>query len=308
MKASLLQLETFVAVATWQHFGHAAEDLHVSQPTVSTQLRRLEQRLGLELVVRGRGPTRLTPQGEALLPAAERVLAAARALEDQAAAIQRDRERVRVVVTPSVVNRLLPIVLEQLEAMDGAPEIDIADVDTGQVVEEIVAGRADVGIGRFLTAAPGIGITRLRWQDVHVLTGAGVLDGAPVDLTELSDRRLLIWPRGQNPAYFDALVEICRARGVDPRIEETTRRFSGTRSYLLRRGEAFSLVPADYAADTSTSFSSAPLDPPARLPLDLAWRKPLVPGGAAFVRALRSAQVGAAAHDDRPRALEREGI
>ena len=61
---SIHQLEYFVAVAEEQQFTRAAERLHVAQPSISSQIRRLEQVLGTPLFHRGRGPVALTDAGK----------------------------------------------------------------------------------------------------------------------------------------------------------------------------------------------------------------------------------------------------
>jgi DNA-binding transcriptional LysR family regulator len=69
------QLQYFVAVAETRHFTRAAERVHVSQPSLSQQVRALEKELGAELFSRARGNIALTDAGEALLPLARRILA-----------------------------------------------------------------------------------------------------------------------------------------------------------------------------------------------------------------------------------------
>ncbi|MEU1022315.1 LysR family transcriptional regulator, partial [Streptomyces sp. NPDC005904] len=69
------QLHYFVAVAETRHFTRAAEKVHVSQPSLSQQIRALEKELGAELFSRARGNITLTDAGEALLPLARRILA-----------------------------------------------------------------------------------------------------------------------------------------------------------------------------------------------------------------------------------------
>lgn len=97
---------------------------------------------------------------------------------------------------------------------------------------------------------------------------------------------LAIWPREQAPAYYDALLAICHERGLEPEVRESTERLLGPRSYLLRTGAAFALVPADFALEAPPSLASAPLVPPATIPLELAWRAPLTRGAEQVVRAV----------------------
>ena len=68
------QLEYLVAVADLKHFGRAAQASHVSQPTLSQQLRTLEERLGVTLIERGLGGAELTPIGREIADRARSVL------------------------------------------------------------------------------------------------------------------------------------------------------------------------------------------------------------------------------------------
>ena len=72
---SLVQLESFVAVAEEQHVGRAARRLHVSQPPLTRRIHALEDELGVELIDRTAKGMRLRPEGSALLPRARKILA-----------------------------------------------------------------------------------------------------------------------------------------------------------------------------------------------------------------------------------------
>jgi DNA-binding transcriptional LysR family regulator len=82
---SLVQIESFVAVAEAEHLGRAAQRLHVSQPPLTRRIKSLEDELGARLFER-------TPRGMRLLPAGERFLAHARAI---LAAVDRAKGDVR---------------------------------------------------------------------------------------------------------------------------------------------------------------------------------------------------------------------
>ena len=86
MKFSLKQLEIFVSVAELNSFTRAAEELYLTQSTVSAHISSLENALGVPLFSRGtRRSVQLTPQGQRLYPAAKRVLSDCRALDQLAA-------------------------------------------------------------------------------------------------------------------------------------------------------------------------------------------------------------------------------
>ena len=104
--------------------------------------------------------------------------------------------------------------------------------------------------------------------------------GEAADLAALDDLRLLIWPREQNPEYHDLVLGACRDNGVDPQVVESATRFSGSYSYLLTDGQAFALVPTDYAREAPASLAWAPLRRPARLPHSQGHARPSRGGGA----------------------------
>lgn len=301
MDFSLRQLRVFRVLAGTEHFGRAAELLGLSQPTVSADLRSLERGLRLRLFVRSRAGTALTEEGAALLPLAERVLAEAEALADQADRLRQEPGTVRLAATPSLINHLVPALLHELDQRAARVRVEVVEVPTGAVERSLAAGDADLGLGHFVARPPQTRLACIAHDEVCVLTAAGDLDPTvPADLTALAGRRLLIWPRRQHDDYFDALVQACRERGMDPEIIESAGAVSGAQSYQLRNGTAFSLVPFDFAREASPTLSYAPLDPPLTVPLHAVWRVPVVDGVVEVVRTLRTVRRGAARR--RPRA------
>ena len=71
---TLRELRYLVALANRSHFGRAAEDCHVSQPTLSTQIRKLEEYLGLTLIERNAKSFALTPIGQDVVEKARRIV------------------------------------------------------------------------------------------------------------------------------------------------------------------------------------------------------------------------------------------
>jgi DNA-binding transcriptional LysR family regulator len=92
----LRRLRFFVELARDLHFGRSAERQHVSQPTLSQQIKRLEDELGVALFVRPAGTVTLTPAGARLLPRAEELLAHAEAFNALAADLAADPDAAAV--------------------------------------------------------------------------------------------------------------------------------------------------------------------------------------------------------------------
>lgn len=291
MRATPRQLAVFVALASELHFGRAAQRLRLAQPTVSKELAHLERTLRIQLFHRSSGGTTLTAEGAELLPHAVRVLDAMDELERAAASAGRRLGReVRVAASPSVVNRLMPLVLRRLERVHPDLTVSAVEVDTGEVTVALDAGEADLGLGHHLDA-PLRGRSRTIGRDeLFVIAAEAVVgSGRTADLAQLRDIPLLLWPREQSPVYHDALVEVCRARGLDPLLLTGTSRLSGSRSYLLREGRAFALGPRDFAVSEAHGVRATRLHPPAHVPLDLAWIDPPSPDARTVIEQVQAA-------------------
>jgi len=124
MDVHLRELRYFVAVAEQLHFGRAAEQLFVSQPALSKQIRALELRLRVSLFDRDRRAVRLTDAGAALLPKARAVLAAWEQAEGELAAVTATAAATLVVGISTGLGRgLLPAVRARFAA--AAPEAQL---------------------------------------------------------------------------------------------------------------------------------------------------------------------------------------
>lgn len=297
MDFSLRQLRVFATLAATEHFGRAAELLRLSQPTVSADIRALERAVGLQLFTRSRAGTTLTDAGSALLPHADDVLARSDDFAEQAAQLGQEPQHVRLAATPSVINYLVPAVLNALNTSPSGVQVSVVEVSTGGLEEKLAAGEADLGVGHFVHASSSTERARIAHDEVCVLTARGDIDPTlPINLHALRDRNLLIWPREQHPDYFDALLAACRERGLDPNIVESTSALSGAQSYLLRNGQAFSLVPFDFAREASPSMAFAALEPPLCIPLDAIWHRPASPAVAHILSTLRRVRKGTVRH------------
>ena len=98
------KLEFFMALAKARHFGRAAEDLGITQPTLSAAIKQLEDQLGVMLVQRGSRFQGLTPEGEQVLAWARRITGDARAMREEMRAAKRGLTgRIRIAAIPTAL-------------------------------------------------------------------------------------------------------------------------------------------------------------------------------------------------------------
>ena len=277
MKVSLGQLRAFAAVAREAHFGRAAASLGVAQPTVSKEIRQLERAIGAPLILRSAAGSVLTAAGEHLRPLADRVVEAVREFERAAEGARRvSRRSITVAASPSIVNRLLPELLRYLDDAESGITIVPLEVETGEVADAVETGRADLGIGHLIGAAPNSVTRQLGMDEVYLLLHNSWASRVQEtgDLRALGTLPLLLWPREHNPSYYDFLVDTCRERGLDPLVLTGTSRIGGSWAYFLEDARAFSLVPKDFALRVGRGeLTAQQLDPPAFLPLEAVWTR-----------------------------------
>ncbi|MEU5048156.1 LysR family transcriptional regulator [Streptomyces sp. NPDC021096] len=217
-----------VAVAETGTLVAAAERLHLTQPTLSRQLRDLERRLGTPLFRReGR---RMTPTaaGEALLARARVMLAEARAAqEDVRLAAQGLRGRLTITFAGSGINGPLGAALRTVR--ETLPDVELCLVesfDDARMSAEVLEGRCDLAVQRLPAQDERLAV-REWWREPLTLflpAAHPLAEGdGELPLTALGDVPLVLWPREASPLSYDEIAALCRQAGVVPRIAAEAR-------------------------------------------------------------------------------------
>lgn len=143
----LKDLRYLVAVADSRHFGRAAERCFVSQPTLSAQLKKLEDYLGVQLVERQPNNVTLTEAGEQIVARARRILEASEEVVTLARA-HRDplAGRLRVALLPTIGPYLLPRVSQAIRKALPRLELRLYEYQTATMLEKLQGGDLDLGI------------------------------------------------------------------------------------------------------------------------------------------------------------------
>jgi len=143
----LQQLRYFIAVADSGKFTAAARDLHVAQPSISKQLRKLEDELGAALLERRRTGVVLTDAGAILLPWAKRMLADLDGARSEVAGLATlEGGRLSVGATPSLSTVLLPRVLAAFHAEHPGITLSVVEAGSRDLVDRLAAGDLDLAL------------------------------------------------------------------------------------------------------------------------------------------------------------------
>lgn len=167
---TLRQLEYFLAVAELKHFGRAAQLCNISQPTLSHQLRTLEERLGTILIDRGSSLPELTPVGREIAERAKRVMLEIRDIRGLAS---RSRKQlagiVRLGVTPTLGPYLMPAIIGALHVEQPELRLYIREGIPVDQSRDLVAGRLDMLVGPQPIAGEGLEILPLFNEPLSVV-------------------------------------------------------------------------------------------------------------------------------------------
>jgi DNA-binding transcriptional LysR family regulator len=233
------QLAYFAAVARTRHFTRAAELVGVSQPTLSKQIRVLENSLGSPLFVRNRGQIELTSAGEALLPHAQRILIdveGAQRSVDEVAGLRRGR--VRLGATPSLCDGLLPDLLARFHDRHPGIKLEVQEAGSRVLTRELGQGRLDlalliVPLRPDSTIETGAIETTSVMRERLVLASPAVSDLPDViGVAGLRDLPLVMFREGYD--LREVTLGACHAAGFEPRLSVE----GGEMSAVLRFVEA----------------------------------------------------------------------
>ncbi len=236
----LRHLRYFVALADAGSFTHAAEQLFIAQPTLSQQIRRLEESIGTPLLHRRREGLRLTAAGSVLLEESRNVLSLVdHGLSQTRQAAGLGRPRLRMVIPPDLPEALAVKAAAGLRSAALAVEVDVAWLESALDAEFslIRTRRADAGLG-WLTTSPEALSAPL---DVMILgefepdvwipsTHAAARRGA-ISLKELAGLDVIHGPRHAQAGTYDAWSRVLQA--ADPRFGFTDPPFRRSLSLTL---------------------------------------------------------------------------
>ncbi len=292
---NLRDLRYLVALADERHFGRAAERCFVSQPTLSAQIRKLEEYLGVPLVERQPKRVSLTETGEKVVERARRALQEADAIVEIA---KGDRDPLsgplRVALIPTVGPYLLPHVVGPLRKAVPRLKLMLYEYQTAPLLERLRDGELDLGIIAFPMATEGLE-TELLYEEPFTLAVPAqhpLADRDRVKLEDLKDETLLLLEDGH--CLRDHALSVCSR--VRLHQEQDYRATSlETLRQMVAAGHGVTLLPELAAATpvgTARGLKIKPFAKPAPVRIiGAVWRKSTTRGRAidAVIATIRTA-------------------
>lgn len=251
----LRRLRYFVAVAEELHFRRAADRLHLAQPALSQQVRKLEVEIGVDLFHRSRRGVALTPAGSVFLGEAQRLLRHA----DEAARTARNARagtagRVRIGHLADAVPPILLRAIAGFAARNPGVEVVPETVASRRGVEDVRSGRLDVAVIGLPAPLDGLTVTPLGAEGtIAAIADRHLLSGRPaIPLETLVDTPLVMLPRATNPAFYDSVLGGCRTAGISPQLIDVSEPQVEHVLLLVASGVGVALLPASTAERYST--------------------------------------------------------
>ncbi len=274
---NLRDLKYLVALADTRHFGKAAARCFVSQPTLSAQIKKLEDYLGVLLVERQPRNVALTAAGELVVERARRVV---RDTDDIVDLVQLSRDplagKLRVGLIPTIAPYLLPRVATRLRKALPKLQLLLFEYQTGPMLHKLRAGDIDMAILALPIEDDGFDSQSLYAEAflVAVPTGHRFTEQTSVQLADLNGETLLLLEDGH--CLRDQALEVCSRLEVN---EETDFRATSleTLRQMVGAGLGITLMPqlateGPFAAGKQLVIRPFAAPPPGRT-VGALWRR-----------------------------------
>src|SRR6266852_5827128 len=242
MYLDLHELKSFSVLARELHFRRAAEQISMSQPALSKQIRRLEEKVGGALFARTRRKVALTETGRVLLPLADRLLKQS----ESALTIAREASdgragTLRIGYGLAAVSDILPRTILRFGPKYPRIKLQMCDMSTPAQLTALLQETLDLGILRLPIGSPELDSVPLIRERLLLAVPESVRYAYRDKLSNLRDAPFVLISRSASATFHDHAVSVCRCAGFAPNVvQEASETF--TILNFVRAGLGVSLV------------------------------------------------------------------
>ena len=242
----LRHLRYFVAVAEELHFGRAAKRLHISQPPLSQQIRRLEEIVGAPLFFRSSRSVKLTDGGLALLDRARRTLA--RISEDVEAVRRVTRGEAGVLTVGFVGSAMLthlPVILRKYREAYPRVQLRLRELSTDPLREGILEGAIDVALMRDAGPSDVLHVETLSTEAFTIAVPArhALAQRRSIPIELLRDEPFVLFPRAAGVYAWENTMRLFEPKGFLPKVVQEAPQWL-TVLKLVSAGLGLTVAPA----------------------------------------------------------------
>lgn len=271
---NLRDLKYLVAVVEHKHFGKAAEACHISQPTLSMQLKKLEDFLGVVLVERTNKSVLITPIGYQIVEQAKKILSLADYVQDLAKTANDPLAgRVRLGIIPTLGPYLLPHIMPLLSSHFPKLELFLTEAQTQVIVADLLEGKLDALLLALPVNHPDIEAAEL-FEEPFLLA---VPQQHPystrktVTYDDLYGQEILLLEEGH--CLRDQALEVCQLARITEKADFRATSLETLR-HMVAAGRGITLIPKLAAPSETKGIAYIPFSNPVpSRTIGLAWRK-----------------------------------
>ncbi len=279
----LTQLDAFLTVAELRSVSEAAAVLYVTQPALTTRIKNLERELGVALFARTSRGMRLTAEGRAFRPHAQRAL---RELSDGRQLLRERREggvgELLVGAAPAISTYVLPLVLRRFQVAFPNIHLIVSTGHSEEILELVLREQVHVGLVRELPH-PATSSRPLYQDEIVLVVNAEhrFADTSSIRVTELGHERLILFDR--TSSYFVLTSAFFREAGIVPRGVMELDNVDATKK-MVEHGLGIAFLPytavrAELAAQTLREVAIEGYEPVRRQIVAIRRRDGVVPEG-----------------------------
>ena len=271
---NIRDLRYFVAVAELGHFGKAAEQCFVSQPTLSGQIKKLEEELGVQLFERTNRRVVLTDAGRQIQPLAQRILREVETVKEIADSTKDPLSgRFKLGAFPTLATYVFPALVPALKKQAPKLRLILIEEKTAVLLEQLRTGQIDAAL-LALPIHDDYFLSQKLFDDEFMLAvpkDHELASVKEVDQAMLAQQRLLLLEEGH--CLRDQALEVCQLHGLG---EEQDFRATGleTLRQMVRAGTGITFMPKIAVKEKEKGIHYIPFKKPAPIrTIGLVWRK-----------------------------------
>lgn len=213
-RMTLQQLEYILALDQLRHFGKAAEQCNVTQPTLSAMIQKLEEELGTKIFDRNRQPISPTPIGQQIIEQAREVLVQAGRIKSLIQEAQQEVSGVfRLGILPTIAPYLLPRFFPNMEKKFPKLDIRVSEMKTSHIKQALLTGEIDGGILANMPDFEGYTINHLFYEQyyAYIAEKDPLFEKEKIRTSDLATSNQL-WLLDEGHCFRDQLVKFCQLK------------------------------------------------------------------------------------------------